>query len=72
MKLHVPLSELELSFAHTVTQTPQSGIGRWGGALREYITEHIRPATPAGRPWSIQVQHIHLGDVESLHRVCVM
>src|ERR1700690_158251 len=43
LKLHVPLSELELAFGHHVTERPQETMPLWTEPLRQYLIEHIRP-----------------------------
>jgi hypothetical protein len=64
MNLHIPLNELELAFGHDVTQQPEKRIGIWGPPLRTYLHGHIRPATDAGQPWSVQVLDMTMGHAE--------
>jgi hypothetical protein len=64
MNLHVPLNELELAFGHDVTQRPEQTIAAWGPPLRKYLVDHIRPVTPGGQPWSVQVRGMSVGSAE--------
>ncbi len=64
MALHIPLNELELAFGHNVTQDPEHSIASWEAPLREYLTHHIRPVTPFGKPWTVQVRDMKVERAE--------
>lgn len=64
MNLHVPLTELELAFGHDVTQRPEETITVWGRAFQAYLIDHIHPVTATGKPWSVQVMEMAVGDAE--------
>jgi hypothetical protein len=66
MKLHIPLTELELAFGHDVTQRPEERTAVWGPAFRRYLIEHIHPVTPAGQPWSVQVLDLSVASAEQV------
>lgn len=64
LNLHVPLNELELAFGHDVTTNPEQTIASWGPPLRQYLIGDVRPVTPAGQPWSVQVTTMSVGAAE--------
>ena len=55
MSVHIPLSELELAFGHDVSRNPEQRMPEWEAPFRAYLVRHIRPLTPAGKPWTVQV-----------------
>ncbi len=55
MHLHIPLNELELAFGHDVTLRPEQTRAAWEAPLRAYLEQHIRPLTPSGKAWTVQV-----------------
>lgn len=64
MDLHVPLNELELAFGHDVTQSPEKTVTVWRRPFEQYLVDHIRPVTPTGQPWSVQVLEMTVGSAE--------
>jgi len=66
MNLHIPLNELELAFGHDVTQRPEQTMAAWEAPFREYLTQHIRPVTPAGKPWTVQVLEMKVERAEQI------
>lgn len=64
MSLHVPLNELELAFGRDVTVRPEERLDAWSAPFRRYLTEHIRPVSPYGQPWTVQVHEMSIGRAE--------
>ncbi|RTQ53739.1 HupE/UreJ family protein [Hymenobacter gummosus] len=61
-ELHLPLVELETAFGHPLADSPQTVVPRYGAALRQYLTRHVRVQSPDGRTWAVRpgalrVQH---------------
>lgn len=63
-ELHLPLTELEPAFGHSVSHRPEVGIGVWGAALGDYLRAHIRPLSREGRPWRVDVDGMRTGRSE--------
>lgn len=64
MSLLVPLPELELAFGHDVTKRPEQRLASWEAPFGQYLREHIRPVTPEGRAWDVQVLDVTVGKAE--------
>jgi hypothetical protein len=64
MELQVPLSELELAFGHSVSTNPTDLLDRLGASLSTYLVSHIHPAALDGRPWSVSVANMMVGQAE--------
>lgn len=57
-ELVLPLSELELAFGQPLTLSPEEIVPRFGPALGQYIQDHVRPISPDGRKWQVQVESL--------------
>lgn len=65
-ELQLPLGELQLAFGHDVAVHPESLIQRLGKELKAYITAHMRPASPEGQPWQVEVQELSISRAEQV------
>lgn len=64
MTLHIPLTELELSFGHAVSINPQTNLPRWQPDFEKYLLAHLRVRTLAQKPWAIQLNGVQLQRTE--------
>jgi hypothetical protein len=53
--VQIPLAELQAAWGHAVNDSARGLVARLGPQLRAYLTEHIQPETPDGRPWAVTV-----------------
>lgn len=53
--LQLPLSELQFSFGHEVNDRSDRLVERLGPQLRTYLKQHIRPVSPDGRAWTVDI-----------------
>jgi len=60
LELDMPLDQFELGFKHPVMDRPFDTVARYRAALPAYITEHVRPVAPDGRPWAVRVTSLHV------------
>ena len=54
-EIQIPLVELQAAWGHAVNDSSAGLVDRFGSQLRSYLTQHIRPASPDGRPWRVTV-----------------
>lgn len=64
LELQLPLSELELAFGHQVNQQSAGLVARLGPQLRAYLLQHVRPVSPDGRIWQVDVRSLAVQPVE--------
>ena len=60
LELDMPLDQFELGFRHPIADAPDSALARYGPQLRAYLLAHVQPIAPDGRPWSMQVDELHV------------
>lgn len=63
-ELQLPLSELQAAFGHDVALNTETLVARLGPELRAYITQHVRPVSPEGRPWAVAVRDLSVQAAE--------
>jgi hypothetical protein len=54
-EVQIPLNELQAAWGHAVNDSSAHLVERLGPALRAYLTQHIHPQSPDGRPWAVAV-----------------
>ena len=54
-EMQIPLIELQAACGHAVNDSSAGLVARLGPQLRAYLTQHIRPKSPDGRPWRVSV-----------------
>ena len=54
-EVQIPLNELQAAWGHAVNDSSGHLIARLGPQLRNYLSQHIRPQTPGGRDWAVEV-----------------
>ncbi|MBO0930812.1 HupE/UreJ family protein [Fibrella aquatilis] len=54
-EVQIPLSELQAAFGYAVNDSSAGLVDRLGSQLRSYLAKHIRPQTPDGRYWVVNV-----------------
>jgi hypothetical protein len=59
-ELIMPLEELEIAFKQPLLAETNNILTKHEAALREYLTAHINPESPAGGPWTVTVQSLAL------------
>jgi hypothetical protein len=64
VELQLPLGELEPAFGHDIAQHPERAVADFGRELRAYITQHVRPISPDGRPWTVRVGELQVHAAE--------
>ena len=64
-ELQLPLQELQPAFDHgEIALHPQDLVAQYGPALRAYLVQHIHPRSPDGRPWTVRVGALRVGNAE--------
>ena len=56
VELTLPLNELELSFKQPLMPAPNEVVARHGTALKDYVLAHVRPVSPKGKTWSVELR----------------
>ena len=64
-EVQIPLSELQAAVGRAVNDSAMGLVGRLGPFLRTYLSRHIRPETPDGRPWTVQVGALSLQETQN-------
>ena len=71
MRLHLPLTELELAFGNAVSQHPETILGQHSKQFERYLLQHIRPATDPSQPWHVQVLDVSLHTADQTQEAAV-
>ena len=58
MEVQLPVPELELSFGHDISKSPETIVEKWGPQLREYLLAHIHAYVSKDRPWQINITEL--------------
>ncbi len=60
----IPLSELGLALKKELTGEPEEILAAHRDLFRTYLTDHVHPLTPDGRPWQVDVDELSISDAE--------
>ena len=61
-EVKVPLNELQSAWGHAADDSSATLLARCAPALRAYLTQHLRPVSPDGRPWTVTVGALSVHD----------
>ncbi|WP_375436121.1 HupE/UreJ family protein [uncultured Hymenobacter sp.] len=64
-EVQIPLSELQAAWGHAVNDSSTYLLARHGPAMRAYLNEHIRPASPAGELWQVLVGELAVHETQN-------
>lgn len=60
LEVQLPVPELELSFGHDISKSPETIVEKWGPQLREYLLAHIHAYATKGRPWKVEITELKM------------
>ncbi len=58
VRLDLPMAELKLGSQIPMSLDPVASVLDYSPAIEKYVLQHIHPATPDGRPWTVVVHAI--------------
>jgi hypothetical protein len=64
-EVQIPLNELQAAWGHAVNDSSAHLVERLGPALRAYLTQHIHPQSPDGRPWAVATGALAVHETQS-------
>jgi len=64
-EVQIPLNELQAAWGHAVNDSSAQLAERLGPELRAYLTQHIRPQSPNGKPWVVTVGELAVHETQN-------
>jgi hypothetical protein len=59
-EIQLPVPELQYAFGQVLGPHPETIVARFGPELQAYLRQHVRPRSPDGRPWTVDVGELCL------------